>query len=341
MTAEVSKAIRTATDLANEISRNNRNAFQNKLAMCSLFAQGWEYYLSESWDDSSLEEFLTSLHKSGIGSDPNKTILEKKNADGRYAIGTNCASFYSMLSVGRSDLFKDSEVVLACRVSSISSLYAIVRFYELLRTPKDDGRSIPPSVAKKRILAMLRRDGELTRDAIFDEIRKLKTPKETADLSVGEVVESTGVTRSGVTYEQLVNEGKTFASILLSPSVAELDAFDESLEPVFDFGFIDVRDANTKLSIKVKGNRLGSALRWGTEALQIEDPKVYCVSETEFSGRALDISDLDVVVSNAELKFETGNSDVGKTVKNAVKSDGENLAMYVDDEDEGWTSCGG
>ena len=318
---------RTVASVVRDITTHNQNAFQSKLAICQLFAEGWGYYLNGDWNDAKVSDFLARLHIAGLAPDPKKTITASE--EGGYSITSSCGTFFSMLTVGTSELFEDSKVLEACRVSSISTLYSLVRFYNLLVS----GGS-KPSIAKRRLIAMFSRSGELTRETVNSEIAKMK--QKNKDLDTGEDRSEIEV-RQNASLDSLSEEGKTFDAILVTPPDDVLDQLEQDPNPALRFGLDEVREVQSHLCIKVSGNRLGAALRWSKDALQINNPRVYCLSEKAMKGRVLDVSEMVVVVSNFPMSFKT-DADIDDAIAGAMVGD-RKLIVYGEAVGSEWSNC--
>jgi len=321
---------RTPESVVADMAQLNQTAFESKLEICKLFAEGWTYYSDKVWSGEQVTDFLTRLYMSGFGPNPQNTILSEDNTnkEGQFKIGTNCATYYTMLKVGQSKLFDNAKVRSARAVSSISTLYRLVRFFDALLK-----KGSSEAVASKRVIALLERKGEITRETVNAEITKLRNKNEEKDLDKSET------TFNFPTLDGYVDNGQTFDAILLTPNEEAFERFEEEPEPALDtnLSLDQVRKEETHLAMCVAGKQLVAALRWFDQAFQNREPYVYALAKSGFNGCNVNLSNKQVVVSSVPMKL--GNEkDLEQRVRLAMKGKSK-LAMYSDHVTADWNAC--
>lgn len=321
--------VRTPESVVADMAQLNQTAFESKLEICKLFAEGWTYYSDKVWSGEQVTDFLTRLYTSGFGPNPQNTILSEDNTnkEGQFKIGTNCATYYTMLKVGQSKLFDNAKVRSARAVSSISTLYRLVRFFDALLK-----KGSSEAVASKRVIALLERKGEITRETVNAEITKLRDNKRDDNLDNPESE------FNFPTLDGYADNNIQFDSILFTPSEQAFARLDEELEPSLDpnLSCNQVRKTDSHLAMYVNGKQLGAALRWFDQVFQVQDPHVYVLAKGGFESKNVNLSSKMVVVSDRAMRLGD-EKDLEERARLAMRGKNK-LAMYSDRSDKGWNN---
>jgi hypothetical protein len=325
--------------LVKEVLSSNQIALASVLNVCRVFTRGWDLYQRDRWSDVQVEEFLTTLYSSGFGPDPTDTILKtKKDPDDKFKITSRCGSFYTLLSIGSSELFEDAEVVRTCKVTGKSVLYALTRFHRAWTV--DKGKT--DKFAKSRVIKLLQTYGsELTREIVHQEIASIHNKPQALAAPIDKMQNALAGTKK---YSDLVAQGRKFKSVLLTPPASVLDEIDGA-DPTYvleRYGFTAVRDANTQVTVQGNGQHLSALLKL-SRAMQVTAPKIYCLTRGGRQQRVLDVTIEELVITNQQLVLPNNDetSDNGVLIRKMCASSDTNLHLFARDDDAEWTTCDG
>jgi hypothetical protein len=281
--------------LSAEIIRTHRQPVEATIIICQLFAKGWSYYGEGAWDNQQVSTFLTKIYGSGVGPNPHASIL-RQGADGRFKISTNAACFFFIKIVGEQEMFKDAEIRSSCRITGYSVLYALTRFYDTAL-----GKGKNHETVKVKTLMLLKAGSELTREEINSEIEKLKPPSYKPAKPAMETAQAPAVTTTS--YEELVQQGKGFGNLFLTPPADVLDEFANSSLDTLDekFSYLDLRDTDAEVSILVDGGYLNSAIKLAA-TMGESNPNVYCITKEATKSRIVDLTAEQVLVTTQSIK---------------------------------------
>jgi len=339
----VAKAIRNSRSpdvVAKEIIAHHRTSVSSTIAICQLFAEGWQNYENGAWNNGEISKFLTSIHNSGIGSDPTNTIL-KEAIDGRFKIKSNAGSFSFMKSVGEHPVFQNEEVLDVCRVTGYSVLYAVTLFYNAVADGYKD-----PDVGMRRAtgqtIKLFGKGSELTREDVYTARDGIVTAQSRAPKSkVPNILPS-----KSTTYQTLSSSREQFGHLFITPPANVLmEIENSSYETLLEnYSYMDVREPDSDLSILVDGSHLSTAIKLAN-AMSCVNPKVYCVTNTDKNDRIINISNEKILVTSKEIsppKKISKNTDLNDLVRTSVHSPKvANLHLFADDAVDGWTTCVG
>lgn len=318
--------------LAQEIIEYARTQVHSTLNICQAFAEGWNSYLDGEWDNNQIATFLNTIYEAGIGTDPNKTILIE-DREGRYSIKSNATTFFAMKAIGEHSMFKDQEILQACKVSGYSVLYALARHYDAcLGTTNNHDR------AKRNTLVLLQNGSELTREIVLTATAKLKRAKRKPEADKGNEAAGGGTERT--TYKQLVEAGAKFDTLFLTPSDEVLeDIANSSFDSLFEmYSFDDVRTESANIHILANGAKLNAVLRLAN-TMGETNPHIYGISKRETATRVVDLSAVEILVSSKQVGLGGNKGESLDLVLNAIGEKNANqLHLFSEEANEGWTT---
>jgi hypothetical protein len=331
------KNSRSPDKLSAEIIRTHRQSVEATITICQLFAEGWSYYEDDAWDNQQVSDFLTAIHEAGFGPNPRTSVL-RQGSDGRFKIDQKAASFFFIKTVGEHEMFKDADMVKKCQVTGYSVLYQLTRFYDVAL-----GKRKNQETAKKKTLVLLTRGSELTREEINAAREELKPASHSPVKATSSETQPTTATTS---YEELVQQGKGFGNLFLTPPSDVLDEIANSSLDTLDekYSYYDLRDTDAEVSILVDGGHLNSAMKLAT-TMGKSNPNVYCVTKEATKSRIVNLTEEKVLVTTQSIKPPKSipkNQGADEVVRGLIENaKGENLQLFGDGEVAGWSVCVG
>ena len=329
--------------LAKEFIRLSKSKVECSIQVCSVFADAWRAYEENEWNNKQFSDFANYVYdQSRIGPDPNRNLLVE-NKEGRFTLTNKEPHFSRIKSVGSHVLFKDKEILAACRISSVRTLYLLTRLYDEHSAKK----ATSATTAKSKVMKHLILGTELRQEDIEAEIAKLKTKKKSYAPTPKTQISASAQnlkSKSPRTYQQLSDDDDIFDTVFLTPPEkiwSEIDGSDEtSISEKFPYR--DLLQEDSEFHILAPGENLTSALKLAS-AMGENSPRIYAISKKEVSTRIVDMTNVEILVSNIELKIPKDAAKSGSTADLVLsiiqRKDQRQLHLFAEDELENWAVC--
>lgn len=301
--------------------------------VCRLFNEGWIAYQDDGWDNEEFRTFVLSIHAAGIGPDPKNSLL-RMNAEGCYEIQS---TWKYMLAIAKSEMFLDDEILAACRIGNITCLYEISSLWSECQRKKNS--STPDrALGKTRMLEFLAKNQDPTRAQIVSYKNELKK-KNASDPKTARPTmprDSLGI----ATIEELKTRGETFDTILVTPNEDQWDEIERlaDFELGEEYGFEDIRKDGSSINISTSGKRTALAIKLAS-VMGVSNPEVMILTDEPITSRAIPLDQATIIVSNRKLKVPSriGKKDTSELTLEIIRSEGSNLHLFADKEQENWT----